>query len=152
MVDSNDGFRACFLVLYFLCFGQYLFDLTVLGRLSRLHVRWLDELVLSKSAHIEVCNKPCSAYVSKYYTALLVNVGLIVIVNAKFREQYFVLVFGKRALFQSADRPSLCPTKTDSQPLLCFRRTQASFLYQSPEGCVIQIIYVACSVSAIGNS
>lgn len=81
MIDQHPRLRAPFPVALVLRFGLWHGLGQLVGFLCHVVTIWLDELILSivstRSNHISYKN----AYVSIYYTSLLEDLGLVVVVD-----------------------------------------------------------------------
>jgi hypothetical protein len=83
-------------------------------------------------------------YITEDDTALLEDLGLIIVVNVEAREEDLVLVGGKCALYhgQFWTAKGQSSTSTHGQSLVCFFGVHATKLYKRPESCVVEIVDV----------
>lgn len=86
-----------------------------------------------------------ATYISEDYTAFLIYLGLIIIVDLKAREQYLILICCERPLEWeiSAEGRIIDELVTCSKFFLGSFRIQTTLLYKRPKSCVIEIVNVA---------
>ena len=83
-------------------------------------------------------------HVSKHNAALLVHLGLVVVINAKFGEKNLVFIRGVRPLgFRLELGPYRVCGNAHLQRLLSLGSIDPPQLDEGPEGCVVEVVDVA---------
>jgi hypothetical protein len=130
MIHHDSCFRPLLLVVLSLCLGllDWLGDLVCL--LCGSMAAGFDEFVLSLSVPQRSEAEEVKPYITKYYTALLEYLWLVVVVDTEFREEHLVLV-GRVGPFQS---------------LLSLYAIHATHLDQGPESSIVKVVDVTWEV------